>query len=433
MAEQATARPAGGYRWLVFMLLAVGYLLVYFHRTSPAVVALDMMQDLAAGEALMGFLGSAYFYPYAAMQLPAGLLSDSWGPRRSITVFFLLAGGASILFGLADSAGLAIFARVLVGLGVSMLFVPTMKTMTRWFKVSEFATMAGVLLAVGGLGVLIAAAPLAYLSAALGWRGSFLAIGGLTIVLAGAIWVFVRNTPEELGFAPPEAPLPRAAGGGPAPSLLQGMASVIKAARFWPLATWFFFTCGIFFSFVGLWGGPYLIQVYGLTKGQAGGVLSMAAVAMILGSPFLSWLSDRWRSRKKVLILASAAMLVLVLPLCFWPQSLSQPLLYIWCFLLSLFSSSIVSVGFTSSKELFPVAMAGTAVGMVNLFPFLGGAVMQPLLGWILKLGKSPDGGLSPEAYAQAFLVYLAAAAVAFIASLLLTETAPQARPAAKA
>ena len=67
MAEQATARPAGGYRWLVFMLLAVGYLLVYFHRTSPAVVALDMMQDLAAGEALMGFLGSAYFYPYAAM------------------------------------------------------------------------------------------------------------------------------------------------------------------------------------------------------------------------------------------------------------------------------------------------------------------------------------------------------------------------------
>ena len=69
------------YRWLVFALLALGYLLVYFHRTCPAVVALDIMADLKAGGGLMGILASAYFYPYAVMQIPAGLLSDSWGPQ----------------------------------------------------------------------------------------------------------------------------------------------------------------------------------------------------------------------------------------------------------------------------------------------------------------------------------------------------------------
>ena len=124
----------GGYRWVVFSLLSLAYLMVYFHRTSPAVVAVDLMRDLETGGALIGFLGSAYFYPYALMQLPAGLLSDSWGPRRTITVFFLLAGAASIFFGLAQSVSWAILARVLVGLGVSMLFVPTMKVMTHWFK-----------------------------------------------------------------------------------------------------------------------------------------------------------------------------------------------------------------------------------------------------------------------------------------------------------
>src|SRR5512133_2395736 len=95
------------YRRFIFWILAFGYVLVFFHRLCPAVVATDMMGDLHAGGALIGFLSSAYFYPYALMQLPAGLLSDTWGPRRSITVFFFLAGAASIAFALAESAGMA--------------------------------------------------------------------------------------------------------------------------------------------------------------------------------------------------------------------------------------------------------------------------------------------------------------------------------------
>ena len=197
---QVEAGPSR-YRWVVFALLAGGYLLVYFHRLCPAVVALDMMEDLQAEAWLMGLLASAYFYPYALMQIPSGLLSDSWGPRKTITVFFLLAGVASILLGMTNSVEWAIGARVLVGLGVAMLFVPTMKVLTQWFRVSEFAMMAGVLMAVGGLGALSAASPLAWLSAQIGWRGSFMAIGAATLAMAAGIWFLVRNTPEEMGVA----------------------------------------------------------------------------------------------------------------------------------------------------------------------------------------------------------------------------------------
>ncbi|HOG82742.1 MAG TPA: hypothetical protein PLP16_01535, partial [Smithellaceae bacterium] len=69
------------YRTLIFAILGTAYILVFFHRLAPAVVAVDMMADLKTGGALMGVLASAYFYPYALMQIPAGLLSDSWGPR----------------------------------------------------------------------------------------------------------------------------------------------------------------------------------------------------------------------------------------------------------------------------------------------------------------------------------------------------------------
>ena len=413
------ARPVP-YRWLVFCLLATGYLLVYFHRLSLSVVAVEMMKDLSAGPALLGLLGSAYFYPYALMQIPAGLLSDSWGPRRTITVFFLMAGAAAILFGLAPSVLWAIVARTFVGLGVATMFVPTMKVLTHWFKRDDFSIMAGILMAVGGLGVLCAAYPMAYLSNLLGWRGSFIAIGVVTLVLGICIWFLVRNTPEEKGYPPVE--VIRKSEKAEAIPLYQGMRMVLAQSSFWPLAIWFFFTCGIFFSFGGLWGGPYLQHVYHMSKAEAGKVLNMLALAMILGCPLLSYLSDRiLHSRKKLIVGCSILMVVLTGILAFYPAGMSRTMLYLFCILLSLGSSAIVVVAFTSCKELFPVSIAGTSVGLINFFPFIGGAITMPILGLLIK--KYGDSPYPPEAYGQAFVVLLIWAVLALAASIFTEDT----------
>jgi sugar phosphate permease len=419
----ASTKPSG-YRWIVFFLLAFGYLLVYFHRLCPAVVALDMQADLKTSGALLGFLAAAYFYPYALMQIPSGLLSDSWGPRKTITVFFALAGAASIFLGVVGSLGLAILARILVGLGVAMLFVPTMKVMTNWFKTEEFARMTGILMAVGGLGAYTAARPLAWLSDMMGWRGSFVVIGAVTIMVAIAIWLLVRNTPQDMGLPMVNQPAEGNPGTVKAIGLGQGIKMVLTSGPFWYLAAWFFFSFCIFFSFAGLWGGPYLMHVYGLSKAEAGNILGMLALAMIVGSPFVSWLSDKvFRSRKKVIILASVITLGLTIPLAFFPDAMNRPSLYLLCFLLGMFNSAIVVVAFTSAKELFPVEIAGTAVGLANLFPFLGGAVAPPILGAILEVQGKTATGYSAEAYSKAFLLYVLFALIALGASCFLTET----------
>ncbi len=420
---KASANPSG-YRWVVFCLLAFGYLLVYFHRLCPAVVALDMQADLQTSGALLGFLAAAYFYPYALMQLPSGLLSDSWGPRKTITVFFALAGASSIFLGMVGSVGLAILARVLVGLGVAMLFVPTMKVMTNWFKTEEFARMTGILMAVGGLGAYSASRPLAWLSDKMGWRGSFVTIGVATLVVAVAIWFLVRNTPREMGLPGINQPKQDNPGKAETIGLAQGMKMVLSSVPFWFLAAWFFFSFSIFFSFGGLWGGPYLMHVYGLNKAEAGNILGMLALAMIVGSPFFSWLSDKvFRSRKKVLVLASIMTLCLTIPLAFFPDAMNRPTLYLLCFLLGLFNSAVVVVAFTSAKELFPVEIAGTSVGLVNLFPFLGGAVAPPILGAILEVQERSQTGYSAQAYSKAFLLYVLFALIALVAASFLTET----------
>jgi len=424
MADASLER-ALRYRWLIFWILALGYVLVYFHRLCPAVVAVDMMRDLGAGGTLLGILSSAYFYPYAAMQLPAGLLSDSWGPRRTITVFFAVAVAGSLLLGFASSAAWAIAGRVLVGLGVSMLFVPTMKVLAEWFRPNEFATMTGILMAMGGLGSLTAAKPLASLSAWIGWRMSFVAVGVLTLVLGLLVWAFVRDRPADLGL-----PSPAASGGTrpPAIPLSQGVVQVLRYPPFWALALWFFFDCAVFFSFGGLWGGPYLMHVYGLSKGEAGNVLSLFAIGMIVGSPVLSVVSNRvFRARKPVIILCAAITVLLTGALAFLTASLPLPLLYLVCFGLGAFTSSVVVIGFTSAKELFPVQIAGTSTGLANLFPFAGGAVFQPVLGAILERSGRVGEAFTVAGYEAAFLALFGCALAALVLSLGLRETVARA------
>ena len=75
------------FRWLIFIVLSLTYFFVYFHRLSLSVVANDLITDFQTTASVMGFLGSIYFYCYAIMQFPAGLLSDSLGPRKSVTFF----------------------------------------------------------------------------------------------------------------------------------------------------------------------------------------------------------------------------------------------------------------------------------------------------------------------------------------------------------
>jgi len=424
MIQPKASEKRSGYRWVVFCLLAVGYLLVYFHRLCPAVVALDMQADLETSGALLGFLAAAYFYPYALMQLPSGLLSDSWGPRKTITVFFTLAGASSIFLGMVDSTSLAIFARVLVGLGVAMLFVPTMKVMTNWFKAEEFARVTGILIAVGGLGAYAASRPLAWLSDKVGWRGSFVAIGVLTLLIAAAIWFLVRNTPEDMGLSSDDQPARANPEKIRTIRLSEGIKMVLSSGPFWFLAAWFFFSFCIFFSFGGLWGGPYLMHVYGFSKAEAGNILGMMALAMIVGSPFISWLSDRvFRSRKKVIVLASFMTLCLTIPLAFFTDAMNRPALYLLCFLLGIFNSAIVVVAFTAAKELFPVEIAGTSVGLVNLFPFLGGAVAPPILGAILEAQGKIETGYSAEAYSKAFFLYFLFSLLALGAACFIAET----------
>jgi sugar phosphate permease len=418
------------YRWLIFGIMATAYVFVYFHRQCPAVVALDLQRAFHASAGLLGLLASAYFYPYAVLQLPAGLLSDSLGPRRTATVFLLIAVVGSVLFGMAGSLETAVAARAMVGVGVSMVFIPTMKVLSQWFRVREFAFMMAILNIMGGIGAYLATKPLALFSGWVGWRASFEIIGAGTLVIAILVWLLVRNRPQDLGW-PSLAEIDHQGPGTVSSpvriSLWHGVRRVATEPRFWPLACWFFLIGGSLFSFLGLWAGPFLQHVYGMSKAEVGDILSTIALAMIVGSPLMSFASDKiLRSRKKVMILSTVVLVAVLLVLNLMPDELSRPALYVIVFLFCVCSSAIVVIGFTTTKELFPIEIAGTSVGTVNLFPFLGGAIMQIGLGQVLDAyPRTESGGYPVEAYSSLLILLLGAAVVALVCTFLIKETFP--------
>jgi sugar phosphate permease len=377
--EDNLVRKMLSFRWFIFGILAIAYFFVYFHRLSLSVVANDIATDFGTTASILGLLGSVYFYCYAAMQFPAGLFSDSIGPRKTVAISLLLACIGSILFGLAPNITVAFAARVMVGLGVSMVFIPTMKILSQWFRANEFALMSGILNSIGGIGVFAATWLLGILATNFGWRISFQLIGGCTLLLIVSAWLIVRDRPADKGWPSINEIDPQKIG------LWEGACKVVSEKYFWPVAIWFFFVFGIFFGFGGLWSGPYLMHVYGKSREQVGDILSMLAWGMIIGGPFLGVLSEKvLKSRKKTIVLCTSVLTALLLFINFLPSQLPFSVLTVWFFLFSVCSSAIVTIGITATKELFPVEIAGTSVGTVNLFPFLGGAVFMSLLGRVL-------------------------------------------------
>jgi len=385
----------------------------------PAVIALDIQASFGLTGTLLGVLGSAYFYSYALMQLPTGLMADSWGPRKTVSSFFVLAGIGSIVMGTAPNLPVAVLGRILVGIGVSTVFVCNFKLLSEWFSVRQFIIMGAAFMVMGGIGALSASAPLAWISNLIGWRMTLVGVGAVTLVMAGLVYGFVRNRPVEMGLAPigaaDEEQIEKV-------GLAAGLKMVVCSRRFWPIGIWAFCVIGISFAVGGLWGGPYLMHIYGLSKTAAGAVLSTFALALIFGSPLFGWLGNRY-GRKPVLIGCSLGLMAVCGLLSWFVDGMSLPVLYglFFCFFIT--GGAIGPVIATVSKESFPIAISGTSVGMVNLFPFAGATFFQIVIGAVLTAQSRGQIPYTPTGYQYMFLICLAGAALSLAAAALIKET----------
>ncbi|OPY78844.1 MAG: putative sulfoacetate transporter SauU [Syntrophorhabdus sp. PtaU1.Bin058] len=410
------------YRWYIFAILAVQYLIVYFQRVAPAVVAQELIDAFQISGASLGLLASAYFYPYALTQIPVGILSDSWGPKKTLVVFGSVASFGTIFFGLAPRFEFAFVARAFVGLGVSAVFVSAMRIFAEWYRGIELARISGTLMAIGGLGWFTATTPLAFLSQTFGWRTSFIVTGAVSVVFTVMTWLVVEDRPAKKGLP---GIVEHAGNGIPAKRNVSDDLKIILRDRcFWSIAVWFIVRGGALFGFFGLWAGPYLTDVYHLSKNSTGNILSMIAFAMIFLSPVIGHLSDKiLMSRKKVLVGTSILNSICWLVMLLFYRTLPIPSLYVLFFLMGITISAVGTIAIIAAKELFPVEISGTSMGTMNLFPFIGGIIFQPLMGYMLDSAGKTQGMYPASAYRMIIWLLFITSLIALASIICSRET----------
>jgi len=413
-------------RWLIFSLLAVSYMLVFFHRMVPAAVASDLMAAFSTSAAALGSLAAMYYYVYTAMQIPSGVLADTLGPRISVTLGSLVAGGGSIVLGLAPDFTGASIGRFLVGLGVSVVFVGLMRSNAIWFSERQYGRISGLTLLLGNLGSILAAAPLVWVLGFFTWRQVFIGIGAISVLMALLTWLLVRNRPQELGF-----PSVRQMEGlkEHAPhrgNIWQALKRVYGNRAAWPGFWVNLGVTGNMFSFVGLWGVPLLRDVHGLSRADASSYTTLSLISFAVGCMLMGWISDHLGLRKPVIMAAAlvSALAWIILLLTPWEPGWSAYLVYAFIGI----SASGFIVTYGAAKEVCEPSSAGMAISLVNTGLFLGAAIMQPAFGWIMD--RTWDGALVDGVrlyawgdYQNALWLSFAFALVALLAAFRIRET----------
>lgn len=411
------------YRWIVFGILIFAYMIVFFHRLAVGVVREDLAREFGMSAITFANLSSTYFYAYMIMQIPSGIFADTLGARKTVTVGTLAAGAGSIIFGFANSLFWIFFGRLLVGLGVSVVFIAILKIQSQWFKESEFATLSGVSSFFGNLGGIFAQAPLVLMTAAITWRYSFAAIGFFTIIISALCWILVRNTPSEMELPSIEEIEGREKVNVDSSkiNLLEGLKTVMTNPWTWPGFFVFAGFFGAFSSLTGTWGNSYITQVYGVSKVAATNYITAAVLGLAIGSIAIGRLSDKIKKRKLPMIIYGTIYVICWALIVFWnggkpPIGVLMPLLFVLGFTCSAFV-----LGWGCSKEVNPPEIAGMSTSVVNIGGFFGAAILPPIIGRIIdKYGSI----MTPaELYHKAFIYCFISAVIGFIFTFLIKET----------
>ncbi len=409
------------YRWVVWSVLMLAYLIVHFHRLALGVVREDLTLAFGISATAFGNLGATYFYAYTVMQLPSGILADTLGARKTVTYGTLLAGCGSILFGLAPTIGLAFIGRLLVGIGVSVVLVATLKILSQWFPENQFATMSGVTAFVGSMGGMVAQTPLALMVILFTWRTTFAWIGVAGLVIAALCFALIRNTPAELGLPSVVIYPVSASEQAVRPAIKTSLWLVIKNPLTWPGFFVFMGAFGAYITMTGVWGNSFLREVYGFSAAEAASILAIMVFAHAIGCVIVGKLSDIMRRRRRPMMLFILVNFLSWIVLIFWNGGMPPVSILPVLFFIQGFSSSAVILGWSCSKDVNDPSVSGIATSFVNTGAFIGAAALPVILGFVVD---SYFDLLPPAAlYQRAFLFCAVAAGISLAATLAVKET----------
>jgi MFS family permease len=400
-----TGTPAGAaLAARIFLAFAFTYFFSALLRAVTATLAPAFSSELGLRAADLGLLAGAYFFGFAAMQLPLGRALDRFGPRRVLVALLALAVLGCAGFALAGGLPGLIAARALIGVGVAACLMAPLTCFRHHFTPAAQLRANSWMLMTGSLGMLASTLPVQWLLPVIGWRGLFWVVGAMLALCMVLLALFV----------PRDGPVAPAAGtGGGAAG---GYREIVAHPLFRRMSPLGFFLYGGMIAVQSLWAGPWLTRVAGWTAGDAAEGLFLINLSMLF--TFMAWGALMPRLTRRGLG---------AVPLMTWGVPLSLALLAaivllgsragalpwaLWCV-----STSVVSLSQPAVGQAFPAAQAGRALSAFNLVIFGGVFGLQ----WGIGLGIDAlraAGWSEVDAFRIAFGVFWGACALSYLGFL---------------
>lgn len=375
----------------VWAVALVTYLLAVFHRSSLAVAGLAASERFGISASQLAMFTMLQLLVYAVMQIPVGLLLDRFGPRAIILAGTIVLAVAQFGFAFADSYGLAVLARVFVGVGDAMTFVCVLRLINSWFSPRRIPLMSQITGPVGQLGAIAAAAPMTFALGTLGWTGSYALSAVLSVIVAIAVAVLIHDQPDTRSRRGDRLSWT---------NIKSGLASswAHPGTR---LGFWTHFTSQFSMTVLGmLWGFPFFVRGENTSEAFANLLLSLMVIALVATSPLFGWLVafHQWH-RSTIVLSVIWGMVAAWTAVLLWPGDAPGWLLIVLVMIVGA-GSPTAMIGLDLGRTSNPVERMGSATGIINQAGFIASLVLVVAIGVILDVVAAKTGvAYSPGAF----------------------------------
>jgi ACS family D-galactonate transporter-like MFS transporter len=316
LSQALQQEPRSKVRWVVAGLMWSAIAINYIDRTVLSAAAPHLQSEFHLGAMEMGIVMSAFFWSYALLQLPAGMLADRFGQKIVLGMAVFWWSLATAVTGLASGFKSLVALRVMLGVGEAGSYPSNAGIATRWFPRQERATVAGIFDSGSKLGGAIALPLIAWLLAVFDWKVTFAITGALGLVWC-VVWVLVfKNSPadhrrvsaSELAYIRADEEAPRQNGAALADVPWYRL---FAHRNIWAMCIGFFMINYNSYFFI-TWLPTYLVKERGMSMMEMGFMASLPLILSMVVEIFAGWASDRVYASGRLSLTATRKLFLII-------------------------------------------------------------------------------------------------------------------------